>query len=247
MSLAPSVQQQAGGNRLSVILLGRTAYEEALKFQLDFVQRRREGTVGDTLLVTEHEPVITLGRACGPDDLPDPRLVARHGISLCETTRGGRATYHGPGQLIGYPILDLRQRGCDLHRFMDDLQAALVAALGTLGIEARARAGLRGVWVGDRKIASIGVAVRRWISYHGLALNVDCDLAPFRLIAPCGMSGVQVTSMAEVLGRAPDRNLVRQVVVQQLAQRLGHAGWDAHGPMQEAARLTRPQCPTGAP
>lgn len=203
------------------------------------------GTVGDTLLVTEHESVITLGRACGPEDLPDPRLVARHGIALRETTRGGRATYHGPGQLVGYPILDLRERGCDLHRFMDDIQDALIAALGRLGVQARARPGLRGVWVDDRKIAAIGVAVRRWVSYHGFALNVDCDLSPFGLIAPCGMSGAQVTSMAEVLGYAPERNLVRQVVVEEVAGRLGRAGALAQSSAQGAARPGR-DCPTGA-
>ena len=245
MSLLPCPHQPAGGNLLTVILLGRTDYEEALKWQLDLVQWRREGTVGDTLLVTEHQPVITLGRACSPEDLPDPRLPARHGIALCETTRGGRATYHGPGQLVGYPILDLRERGCDLHRFMDDIQDALITALGRLGVEARARPGLRGAWVADRKIAAIGVAVRRWVSYHGFALNVDCDLGPFRLISPCGMSGARVTSVAEVLGRAPDRNLVRQVVVEDLAKQFRYAGWVAHSPLQGAAG-PRSECRTGA-
>ena len=238
----------AGDNQLSVLCLGRTKYDEALKWQLDLVEWRREGAIGDTLILTEHEPVVTLGRASEPEDTPDPRVLARHGIAVCEASRGGKATYHGPGQLVGYPIVDLRARGedCtggvrapalhvdlragggDLHRYVGDLEAALIGALARLGIEAQSRPGLRGVWVGSRKIASIGVAVRRWVAYHGFALNVDCDLEPFRLFAPCGIKDLEMTTVAEVLGREIDWNLLEAGVVEELVAQLGYEATAPH-------------------
>ncbi len=233
---------------LAVRLWGRTAYEEALRRQLDLVQERRRGEITDTLVLTEHDPVVTLGRASTAADVPAVDRLRREGIALHEVSRGGRATYHGPGQLVGYPIIDLRdlatrpsrppegpvaaeaatrpaQPAIDLHAALGALESGLVAALLRVGVAAHSRPGLRGVWVGPRKIASLGIAVRHWISYHGFALNVDCDLGPFKLIVPCGLSTVELTSISEELGAQVDRNLLQQVVVEEMAARLGYDTW----------------------
>jgi lipoate-protein ligase B len=178
-------------------------YGRALAWQLEFVRWRRAGRIGDCVLLLEHEPVVTVGRGAEDSDRVPRELLLAHGIAVYESSRGGQATYHGPGQLVGYPIIHLRERdrGLDLHAYLDDLERALVLGLARLGVEARRRAGLRGVWVGERKIASIGVAVRGWVTYHGFALNVCNDLAAFRLIVPCGLPDVEMTSVARETGR----------------------------------------------
>jgi len=162
------------------------------------VAERRAGTIPDQLLLLEHDPVYTIGRT--PDQtslrgamhLPHP---------VVQTNRGGQATYHGPGQLVGYPILDLRNYGQDLHRYLRGLEEMLIRVCAEFGVLARRREGLTGTWVADRKIASIGVGVRHWISMHGFALNVCGDLAPFGEITPCGIAGVAMTSLQEEMGR----------------------------------------------
>jgi len=212
----------AHSEHLTVRELGLTDYDDALRRQLGFVERVRAQTSGDTLLLTEHRPVVTAGRASESRDVPADGVLEAKSIALRQASRGGQVTYHGPGQLVGYPIVDLRRLGRDLHAYVEGLESALIRALRALGVEGRSRTGLRGVWVDDRKIASIGVAVRRWISYHGFALNVDCDLTPFDLITPCGLPGVQMTSLADELAREIDPCRVKRAVVDALATQFGY-------------------------
>ena len=178
--------------------LGRLAFRDALALQEEMVARKRANqSLGDELLLLEHEPVYTIGRTPdqsslrGAEHLPYP---------LFPINRGGQATYHGPGQLIGYPIIDLRNCEQDLHRYLRWLEDLVVETLSTLRIEATTREGLTGVWVEDRKIASIGVGVRHWITMHGFALNVCGDLSPFDQIVPCGISNVTMTSIEKETG-----------------------------------------------
>ncbi len=187
------------GGALSVRWLGRVAFAEALALQEKLVaERRAENSLGDELLLLEHEPVYTIGRTPDQSSL---RGVAHLPHPLFPTNRGGQATYHGPGQLMGYPIIDLRHCGQDLHRYLRWLEALLIEILAEVGIAASARPALTGVWVEDRKIASIGVGVRHWITMHGFALNVCGDLAPFDEIVPCGIANVTMTSMERETGR----------------------------------------------
>ena len=188
---------------LDVRHLGRVAYAEALALQEDLRRARGAGAIPDTVLLLEHPDVITFGRSArdGTALLGDAELRAA-GYEVFRVNRGGDVTWHGPGQLVGYPILDLEARGRDVHRYLRDLEAVLIAALGDLGIPALRRDGFAGVWLDDwRKIASIGVGVRQWLTIHGFALNVCCDLGRFAAIVPCGLPGVQMVSVSSVLGR----------------------------------------------
>jgi lipoate-protein ligase B len=188
--------------RLLVQDLGRRGYAEVLELQRTLCRRRMAGEIADVLLLVEHEPVITLGRGTRAPSLPrSPAELERHGIGVFEVERGGDVTFHGPGQLVGYPILDLREHRADLHWYLRTLEAALMGALGSLGIEAGRNPGLTGVWTRGRKIASIGIHVKQWVTYHGFALNVNTDLAYFDLIIPCGIQDVVMTSVAQELGR----------------------------------------------
>lgn len=178
--------------------LGRMAFADALALQEELVAKKRlDRSLGDELLLLEHEPVYTIGRTPDQSSLRD---VAHLPHPLFPINRGGQATYHGPGQLIGYPIIDLRECGQDLHRYLRWIEALLIETLGEVGIAATIRQGLTGVWVEDRKIASIGVGVRHWITMHGFALNVCGDLAPFDQIVPCGITNVTMTSMERETG-----------------------------------------------
>lgn len=184
---------------LEVRWLGRLGFAEALALQDEAVAtKRRDPSAADRLLLLEHEPVYTIGRTPDDSSLPGGAPLPH---PLFPINRGGQATYHGPGQLVGYPILDLRRYGQDLHRYLRWLEDVLVNLLDLNTIAARRREGLTGVWVQDRKIASIGVGVRHWISMHGFALNVCGDLSPFAEIIPCGIAGVEMTSMERETGR----------------------------------------------
>ncbi len=182
--------------------LGTVEYGVALELQARHVRERRAGSIDDRLLLLEHPHVITLGTSAREGHiLVGEEERARRGIALFETGRGGDVTYHGPGQLVGYPILDLKPDRCDLHRYVRDIEAALILALGDLGIGADSVPGLTGVWVGDRKIAAIGVRVSSgWITSHGFALNVSTDLSFFSTIVPCGITDRGVTSVAHETG-----------------------------------------------
>ena len=199
--------------------LGRVSFADALALQEQLVSAKRgDQSLGDELLLLEHDPVYTIGRTPdqsslrGGDHLPHP---------LFPINRGGQATYHGPGQLVGYPIIDLRRCGQDLHRYLRWLEDLLVETLTETGITAGTRNGLTGVWVDDRKIASIGVGVRHWITMHGFALNVGGDLSPFAQIVPCGIVNVTMTSIEQETGRKFSvmemASLVEKIALQRLA------------------------------
>src|SRR5690242_13611228 len=171
--------------------------------QKALVEERRGGRVPNLLLLLQHPPVITLGvrRDSRSHVTASDRQLAMHGIEVHEAGRGGDVTYHGPGQIVGYPILDLRPDRCDVHRYVRDLEEVLIRVAADYGIEATRVTGLTGVWVGQEKLAAIGVRIARWITSHGFAINVTTDLDYFRLIVPCGISQGGVTSLARLLGR----------------------------------------------
>ncbi len=201
--------------------LGRLRYADALRLQQARHAARCAGSRGDALLLLEHTPVVTLGRGSelAHETVALAPLAAR-GIEVLRSGRGGRATYHGPGQLVGYPIVDLRNYGRDIHAYAGALEAALIAAAADFGVRARRRDGLRGVWVEHRKLASIGVEVKRWVTMHGFALNVDMDLAPFELFTPCGLQSVRFTSLAAEAGVPIRFAEVRDSVAQRLREAL---------------------------
>jgi len=193
--------------QLDVRRLGRIDYQAGLELQAKLVEERRAGTIGDTLLLLEHPPVITLGVKTrqGPKHIiASEEELAREGVAVHETGRGGDVTYHGPGQLVGYPILDLKPDRCDVHVYVRDLEDVLMRTVADFGITGTRVQGLSGVWVGEpgkeRKIAAIGVRISRWITSHGFALNVAPDLRHFRLIVPCGIADRSVTSLEQELG-----------------------------------------------
>ena len=184
---------------LHVRWLGQTEFAHALALQEELAAKKREdASLEDQLLLLEHEPVYTIGRTPDQSSL---RGNAHLPHPLFPINRGGQATYHGPGQLMGYPIIDLRRCGQDLHRYLRWIEALLIETLTTFGVSAQTRPGLTGVWIDDRKIASIGVGVRHWITMHGFALNVCGDLAPFGQIVPCGIANVTMTSIEKETGR----------------------------------------------
>jgi lipoyl(octanoyl) transferase len=186
---------------IEVRRLGVVAYGDALELQQSLVAKRKSGAIPDQLLLLEHPPVITLGVKTRNDRshiLATEDELATEGVEVFESGRGGDVTYHGPGQLVGYPILDLRPDRCDVHRYVRDLEEVLIRAVRRYGIESTRSAGLTGTWVGDRKIAAIGVRIARWVTSHGFALNVSTNLAHFGLIVPCGLSDKGVTSIEQL-------------------------------------------------
>jgi len=205
-----------------LIELGLTPYDEALQLQRRLAALRVEGHVGDLLLLLEHPPVVTLGRGGERAHLlvPESSLSAR-GIEFFNVERGGDITYHGPGQLVGYPILNLAERGRDVHSYLRRLEGILIETLTTFGLGASRWIGRTGVWVRGRKIASIGIHVSRWVTRHGFALNVDMNLAPFELIVACGINGARATSIAEELSRPVAVEEVIPVLVQRFEAGLG--------------------------
>jgi lipoyl(octanoyl) transferase len=194
---------------LEVVGLGRMPYGEALHLQRDLAQRRLDGALRqDLLLLVEHPPVVTLGRGSRTEHLVAPReFLEARGVELYEVERGGDVTYHGPGQLVGYPIFDLRQHRQDLHWFLRALEEVLIGALAHFGVPAERNPGYTGVWTVGRKIASIGIHVRQWVTWHGFALNVLTDLSYFDLIVPCGIPNVTMTSIQKELGERAPRDL----------------------------------------
>jgi lipoate-protein ligase B len=204
---------------LHICHLGPTGYAEGLALQEALVRARAAGQTGDWVLFPDHPPVLTVGR--NPSDgalIASSETLAGRGIEVFEVARGGDITWHGPGQLVGYPIFDLDARDRDLHRFLRGIEEVLIRTLATYHVAAERSPGRTGVWVEGRKVASIGIAVRRWVSYHGFALNVHPDLADFDLIHPCGLRGIRMTSLAVLKGsQAPGLAEVRQQVAKDLA------------------------------
>jgi lipoyl(octanoyl) transferase len=202
--------------------LGVVPYADALALQLSLHAQRVAGAIPDTLLLLEHPPVITLGKAFHPEHLRYAReFYAQQGVELHPTDRGGDVTCHNPGQLVGYPIFDVAQHGRDLHKFLRDLEQAIIDALRAFGVEAHREAGYTGVWVGDAKIAAIGVKVTKWVSMHGFALNVNNDLRLFQTIVPCGIADRPVTSLQQVLGRAVPMEQVKHEIARAFGQVFG--------------------------
>jgi lipoate-protein ligase B len=210
----PTVLEEAPPRSATVVRrIGRIGYRDAWALQRRAVDERRAGRIPDTLLLLEHPPVITLGRSGSEDHLlGSDRELAERGVELVPTDRGGDITFHGPGQIVGYSIVDLQRRGRDLHRYLRDLESVLLCALAECGIRAGRAPGLTGVWVGNAKVAAIGIRVSRWIAHHGFALNVDTDLSYFDLIVPCGISDRGVTSMAALAGGPVDRRGVEDAL-----------------------------------
>lgn len=214
-------------NTLHVSALGSTRYRDGLALMDALVAARAAGETGDWLLYPDHESVLTVGR--NPSDgnlIADAATLARAGIEVVEVPRGGDITWHGPGQLVGYPVVALDRVGRDLHRWLRTLEDALIGALARYGLKGMRIPGRTGVWLSEHeKIASIGVAVRRWVGYHGFALNVSNTLDPFAHIHPCGIHGIRMTSIAEKLGaEAPALAEVREAVTAELVARLGFVG-----------------------
>lgn len=203
---------------ISTLDWGRTEYRTAFDRQVALVAQRLAGEIGDTLVFTEHEPVFTLGMRRGSDThlVWNAAQLSRAGVAVEKTNRGGDITYHGPGQIVGYAIVSLAPRQ-DLHAYLRMIEQVLINAVGTLGLAASRRDGKTGIWLGQRKIAAIGVAVRRWVTYHGFALNVDPDLSHFGGIVPCGISATDgsVTSMRAELGRPVDLSEVKSILVRE--------------------------------
>ena len=199
-------------------------YAEALATQYALAEQRGRGEIPDTLLLLEHPPTITLGRRTDESDLRTSEdALIRRGFAVERVDRGGEITYHGPGQLVGYPILDLRQHGQDLHKYLRDLEEMLIRTIAAYGLAGERVPGRTGVWVHDRKIAAIGIKVSRWISLHGFALNISTDLEPFREdFVPCGISDRDVTSLQELLkDECPSRSETETVLIGQFSKILG--------------------------
>jgi lipoyl(octanoyl) transferase len=182
--------------------LGRVAYARGLELQAELVAERQAGRLPDQLLLLEHDPVFTLGRNAQAQNILLPAEALRErGFEVFETGRGGDVTYHGPGQLVGYPIIDLAPDRRDVHRYVRDLEEVMLRTCADYGLAASRVAGLTGAWLGDEKIGAIGVRIARWVTSHGFAFNVGTDLAAFDLIVPCGIRGRGVTSLERKLGR----------------------------------------------
>jgi lipoate-protein ligase B len=191
--------------------IGRSEFGRAWQLQHHLWQDRVEGKLDDLLILTEHHPTYTIGRGGGENHLlVDEEQLRGKGVSLHRIDRGGDITYHGPGQLVGYPILDLTRLYRDIHRYLRELERAIIMTMADFGLQARQVPGLTGVWVRERKLASIGIRVSRWVTMHGFALNVSTELGFFRDIIPCGIWGKEMTSMAELLGVEPALHQVGQ-------------------------------------
>jgi lipoate-protein ligase B len=205
---------------LDVVHWGRTSYRDAHRRQQELVAQRLAGEIGDTLLLTEHDAVITLGRGTPEEE----REAIRSGpIECVEVERGGEATWHGPGQLVAYPILLLEPERRDLHRYLRDLEQVVIDVLAEFAVAAGRRDGLTGVWVGERKICSIGVAVRRWCTWHGLALNLVTDAQAWSGFRPCGMSPDVMIALDQIARPAPRRAAVEESLARHFGLRFGYA------------------------
>jgi lipoyl(octanoyl) transferase len=206
---------------LEVRKLGTVGYAEALALQRALVEERKRGDIPDTLLLLQHPPVITLGvKGDGgrANIVATPDRLAALGIEVHETGRGGDVTYHGPGQIVGYPIIDLKPDRCDVHRYVRDVEDVLIRVCADWGVTAGRIKGLTGVWVGAEKIAAIGIRISKWVTSHGFAFNVAPDLDHFRLIVPCGIADRGVTSLERVAARPVSMETVEDALVARFAE-----------------------------
>jgi lipoyl(octanoyl) transferase len=207
---------------LAVHRLGLIGYADALALQERLLEARCEQRIPDTLLLLEHRPVITLGRGAKQENVLQSReVLAMQGVELFETGRGGDVTYHGPGQLVGYPIIDLSPDRRDVRRYVNGLEEVMIGIAAGYGISAGRIAGLNGTWIGERKLGAVGVRIRRWVTMHGFAINVTTDLSAFDLIVPCGIKDKRVTSLASELGRGVAMSEVESAAVREFARVYG--------------------------
>jgi len=209
---------------LEVRRLGTVPYLEALALQRALVEERRAERVPDLLLLLRHPPVITLGvKGDGgrSNVLASQEVLGALGVEVCETGRGGDVTYHGPGQIVGYPILDLRPDRCDVHRYVRDIEEVMIRVCADRGVAAGRIPGITGTWVGGAKIGAIGIRISRWITSHGFAFNVNTNLAHFGLIVPCGIADRGVTSLQEETGRIVDEDEIERTLVRHFADVFG--------------------------
>ena len=205
---------------VSILDLERRPYAEVWELQKELVGARAAGRIQDTLILVEHEHVVTLGRKTSPENLRQDL-----GVPVFQVERGGDATYHGPGQLVGYPITMMVVP--DVKNYVGKLEEVIIRTVGAFSIEAGRRENFRGVWVGEKKLASIGVAVTNWVTYHGFALNVNTDLSYFQLIRPCGLDPETITSMERLTGRAQDFRAVKSELVKSFTEVFGVASDEA--------------------
>jgi lipoyl(octanoyl) transferase len=216
MEIATAINQR---RVCEVKLCGRVAYAEGLAMQAQAVENLRDGAGAEQLFLLEHNHVFTLGRAAKEMNILASRdYLAAEGIEVHEIGRGGDVTYHGHGQLVGYPIINLKPDRCDVHRYVRDIEEVLIRTIADYGITGERVKGLTGVWVGNEKIAAIGVRIARWITSHGFALNLNTDLRYFQMIVPCGIVDKGVTSMQKILGRTLDMQEVAQCAAQHFAE-----------------------------
>jgi lipoyl(octanoyl) transferase len=220
-----------GDMKLAIVRLGRMAYPEALDIQEKLLARRQAGLIGDALLLTEHPPVLTIGRRGSEANIRVSReWLAAQGVSVYPVSRGGDITYHGPGQIVGYPIMDLKERGRDIKVFVSNVKEVFIRLMREeYGIEASGgEREYTGVWVGDEKIAAIGIAVKRWVTMHGAAFNVNTDLSHFKWIVPCGLSDRGVTSLEKLLGAPQDFDALNEMVARYFCEVFGmEPAWTA--------------------
>ena len=206
---------------LEIRCLGLMKYSDALELQAQLVEERKAGSIPDQLLLLEHPPVITLGVKTRNDRShvrASAETLQHHGVEVYETGRGGDVTYHAPGQLVGYPIIDLKPDRCDVHRYVRDIEEVMIRAAASFGVAAHRAEGLTGAWVGREKLAAIGVRIARWVTSHGFALNVNTDLQGFDFIVPCGLAGRGVTSLEQQIGRPVEMARVEQAVITAFAE-----------------------------
>jgi lipoyl(octanoyl) transferase len=206
--------------KVQKIWLGQISFEDGLEIQNNKVIERFNGEIGDQILLLEHEPVYTIGRTQDQSSLPDDRNNLPHPLFI--TNRGGKATYHGPGQLVGYPILDLKNYKKDLHLYLRSIEQSIIKTCIQYDVQASTKEGLTGVWCNDRKIASIGVGVRKWVSMHGFAINVNGDLSPFNEITPCGIKNAEMTNMEAEIGSSVNFKEFSDSVFENLIGELTH-------------------------
>lgn len=226
---------------LDVRRLGIVGYGAALDLQRRLVAERQRDLVADQLLLLEHPPVITLGARADADNvLASPAALRRRGVEVHDARRGGDVTYHGPGQLVGYPIVLLKPDRCDVHRYVRDLEEVLIRTAADFGVRAARAPGLTGVWVGDDKLAAIGVRLSRWVTSHGFALNVTTDLDDFALIRPCGLADRGVTSLRRLTGGAISGAAVADRVARRFAEVFEREMRPGSGPGHAAAVSGQP-------
>ncbi|GAB4343431.1 MAG: lipoyl(octanoyl) transferase LipB [Candidatus Abyssubacteria bacterium] len=208
-----SLNIDSGNRTCQVIDLGLCSYAKAYALQKEIVESKQKGSDSDTLLLVEHPPIITFGRRGRQENLRiSPQQLESMGIQVLHIDRGGDVTYHGPGQLVGYPIIDLKAHKRDVDWILRNMEAALIASLKRMGVNAYAERGYTGVWTAEGKIAAIGIGIKGWVTFHGFALNVAPMMHHFDLIIPCGIKGRPVTSLSAVLGREPAMDEVKRHV-----------------------------------